>query len=153
MHMLRIIQSTSAAGAKKYYGDGLTKGDYYSEERSIEGRWGGRAASLLGLEGAVAAKDFEALCDNIRPGTDGESLTARTDDKRTVLFATLAFPPSPPFIYHSYEGTLDAEGKPSGDAIAHAEVGTRYPSWVSADGCEAIFGNQTSNVYAKRTPK
>ena len=81
--MLRIIQSTSSAGAKKYYTEGLSKEDYYSEKQEIVGVWGGRLAEKLGLSGQVDKAAFDALCDNLNPA-NGEKLTARTNDGRRV---------------------------------------------------------------------
>ncbi len=81
--MLRIIVNTSAAGAKQYYADGLSKQDYYSEKQEIIGSWGGEAADKLGLKGDVSKEEFCKLCDNINPQTD-EQLTARNNDNRRV---------------------------------------------------------------------
>ena len=81
--MLRMIQSTSSAGAKSYYAHGLSKEDYYSEGQEIVGAWGGRLAETLGLTGHVDKGAFDALCDNLNPAT-GDRLTARTDTGRTV---------------------------------------------------------------------
>jgi conjugative relaxase-like TrwC/TraI family protein len=87
--MLRITQSTSSAGAKKYFDEALTKADYYlSDQDVIPSAWGGKGAEMLGLSGevaqkAVSQKDFHALCDNLNPATGGK-LTPRTDKHRTV---------------------------------------------------------------------
>ncbi len=78
-----MIQNTSAASAKSYYTKGLTREDYYSQGQEILGRWGGRAAQLLGLDGYVDRESFEALCENRHPQT-GKRLTVRTKDNRTV---------------------------------------------------------------------
>ena len=77
--MLRIIQNNSAGGAKSYY----TTADYYTEGQELEGVWRGEGASRLGLSGAVDKPSWEALCDNLHPGT-GEKLTLRTKDERRV---------------------------------------------------------------------
>lgn len=82
--MLRITQSTSSAGAKKYFDEALTKADYYlSDQDVIPSVWGGKGAAMLGLAGEVSQKDFHALCDNLNPATGGK-LTPRTDKHRTV---------------------------------------------------------------------
>lgn len=82
--MLRITQSTSSAGAKKYFDEALTKADYYLKDQDvIPSFWGGKGAQMLGLSGDVAQKDFHALCDNLNPATGGK-LTPRTDKHRTV---------------------------------------------------------------------
>ena len=77
--MLRITQQASAHAAKKYY----VAADYYSEGRELVGHWGGEAARLLGLSGAVDKDAFDRLCDNLHPGT-GRPLTARTRAERTA---------------------------------------------------------------------
>ena len=41
--MLRIIQNTSAAGAKSYY----STADYYTEGQELEGHWRGQGAERL----------------------------------------------------------------------------------------------------------
>lgn len=81
--MLRIIESKSAGGAKKYFDEGLSReGDYYlGTEQEIPGRWGGRAAEMLGLSGQVNRESFHALIDNRHPAT-GEQLTARNAEGR-----------------------------------------------------------------------
>lgn len=81
--MLRIIVNSSAAGAKQYYAEGLSKQDYYSEKQEIIGSWGGKAADKLGLKGEVTKEEFSQLCDNINPQT-GEQLTARQNENRRV---------------------------------------------------------------------
>jgi conjugative relaxase-like TrwC/TraI family protein len=77
--MLRIIQNTSAAGAKSYYGTA----DYYSEGQELEGNWRGEAAARLGLSGAVGKEAWDALCDNRNPAT-GQALTPRRKQDRRV---------------------------------------------------------------------
>lgn len=83
--MLRIIVNTSASGAKSYYSQGLTKEDYYTHEKETEiiGKWGGKGAELLKLNGTVNQKEFANLCDNINPETS-EQLTLRNNDNRRV---------------------------------------------------------------------
>lgn len=82
MPMLRIHQSSSVAAAKSYYASGLESEGYYSKEGDA-GRWFGKAAERLGLSGEVAKKDFDRLCENIRPDT-GARLNPRKDKDRKV---------------------------------------------------------------------
>ncbi len=77
--MLRIIQNTSAAGAKNYY----STADYYLDGQELAGIWRGKGAERLGLVGAVQRADWEKLCDQLHP-TTGESLFQRRNDYRTV---------------------------------------------------------------------
>ena len=77
--MLRIRQNTHVDGAKSYY----STADYYTEGQELTGRWRGKGAVLLGLEGDVQKNDWDALCDNLDPRT-GRRLTKRTDADRTI---------------------------------------------------------------------
>jgi conjugative relaxase-like TrwC/TraI family protein len=77
--MLRITQNAHVGGAKSYY----STADYYSEGQELTGRWRGKAARMLGLEGNVRQEDWDALCDNLHPKT-GEKLTPRLKADRTV---------------------------------------------------------------------
>src|SRR5262245_54578031 len=77
--MLRIIQNSTADGAKRYY----SSADYYTEGQELIGIWRGHAAARLGLNGTIDKKDWDALCDNRDPST-GEVLTARQKENRRV---------------------------------------------------------------------
>lgn len=83
--MIRMMQSSSAAGAKHYFNLALEKEDYYSrdQQQEINGEWGGKGAERLGLSGPVGKDAFHQLTDNIHPET-GERLTARTVPGRRV---------------------------------------------------------------------
>jgi conjugative relaxase-like TrwC/TraI family protein len=83
--MLRITPSESAAGAKKYFGEGLSRSDYYIDGQEVPGHWHGKGAERLGLSGEVQEKEFFALCDNLHPET-GEQLTPRNKENRRVGF-------------------------------------------------------------------
>jgi conjugative relaxase-like TrwC/TraI family protein len=77
--MLRITMSDSAEGAAKYFDAALATSDYYQKD---QGMWGGKAAEMLGLSGAVERGEFIALASNKIPGTE-ETLTVRNKEKRT----------------------------------------------------------------------
>jgi conjugative relaxase-like TrwC/TraI family protein len=80
--MLRIIQNTSAAGAKSYY-TSPSMADYYTEGQELGGIWRGKGAARLGLSGAVGKEAWDALCDNRHPTTD-KLLTARQKKIRRI---------------------------------------------------------------------
>jgi conjugative relaxase-like TrwC/TraI family protein len=80
--MLRIIQNTSAAGAKSYY-TSASMADYYTEGQELAGIWRGKGAARLGLTGTVQKEAWEALCDNLHPAT-GAALTPRRKQDRRV---------------------------------------------------------------------
>jgi conjugative relaxase-like TrwC/TraI family protein len=77
--MYRITLNSSVAGAKTYF----RNGDYLSEGQERPGRWGGRAAAMLGLSGEVLQRDWDLLCENRDPRS-GESLAARRNADRRV---------------------------------------------------------------------
>ena len=79
--MLRVYQSKNALQAKDYFSQELTKGDYYTEGQEIVGKWGGKAAAMLGLSGTVEREEFNLMVDNINPET-GERLTAHSKGNR-----------------------------------------------------------------------
>src|SRR5690606_14217636 len=87
--MLRITMNKSAAGAKKYYSEEYyqegkkLQHDYYSEKEQAIGKWGGKGAELLGLNGDIRKEDFADLCDNKIPGTNNK-LTVRNEAGRRV---------------------------------------------------------------------
>src|SRR6202046_705833 len=104
--MIRITQQDSAKDAKRYY----ATADYYNEGQEIVGRWGGKGAALLGLEGTVDKASFERLCDNLHPMT-GLPLTVRTRTERTVGYDfTFSVPKSVSLLYalSGDQGILDA---------------------------------------------
>lgn len=83
--MLRMVQSNSTARAKSYY----ATPDYYAREQAtalgqeLPGRWRGRGAALLGLEGAITRRAWDRVCENRRPD-DGATLTIRRKPQRRV---------------------------------------------------------------------
>ncbi|WP_407154792.1 MobF family relaxase [Bradyrhizobium sp. STM 3557] len=62
----------NAASASRYYGH-LQRDDYYSPEGEPPGRWAGKGAARLSLEGPVTRADFDAALGGIDPKT-GERL-------------------------------------------------------------------------------
>ena len=81
--MLRVIASRNAQAAKEYHQQSLKREDYYSEGQEIAGNWQGIGAEKLGLTGPIQTEAYNALCDNLKPGTT-ERLTQRNKSNRTV---------------------------------------------------------------------
>jgi conjugative relaxase-like TrwC/TraI family protein len=81
--MLRIIQNSSAAGAKNYYTSASMADYYMKDSQELTGIWRGQGAARLGLSGAVQKEAWDRLCDNRHPVT-GESLTPRRKKDRRV---------------------------------------------------------------------
>jgi len=69
---------TNLKNAKTYFEEHLAVGDYLAEAECVVGQWIGKRAELLGLVGAVAQRDFVALCEN------NDLLTQRLKTTRTV---------------------------------------------------------------------
>jgi conjugative relaxase-like TrwC/TraI family protein len=84
--MLRIIQSSSAGGAARYYTDGLKREDYYLSGEEVEGKWHGQALEKLGLAAGETdtRKQFTALLHNKHPKT-GKLLTARMNAEQNRI--------------------------------------------------------------------
>ena len=80
--MLRI---NSLLSASDYYTKSLTKGDYYSEQSEINGKWGGLLANELGLGEEVKKSEFDNLCAGRHPYT-GEKLTSRLRSDRREAY-------------------------------------------------------------------
>lgn len=79
--MFRVYGSASSQQAKDYFSSELSQGDYYFGAQEIVGQWGGKAADMLGLSGAVTQEAFNQLVDNIDPRT-GERLTSHNKGNR-----------------------------------------------------------------------
>ena len=71
--MLRINMSSSADAAMSYFREGLSRGEYYMDQKilnqEVVGLWGGKAAEMLKLKGGVDRESFEPLCTNLHPQT------------------------------------------------------------------------------------
>ncbi len=100
--MLRISKQKSAKAARQYY----ATADYYSEGQEIVGRWGGIAASMLGLSGTVDKFSFERLCDNRHPMT-GKPLTVRTRTERRVGYDFMFSVPKSVSLLYAMSGDQD----------------------------------------------
>lgn len=81
--MIRMIQSSSAAHAKAYFKDELSRSDYYVTDQELQGKIQGLLAERMCIKGQVTKDLFNDLCDNISPAT-GKALTPRTKGDRTV---------------------------------------------------------------------
>lgn len=100
--MIRITQSESSTAAQNYFGQSLSRGDYYLDGQEIAGGWGGRGAALLGLAGPLQREAFMALLENKRP--DGSRLTSRTVANRRPGYDFTFDVPKSVSIVHALTG-------------------------------------------------
>jgi conjugative relaxase-like TrwC/TraI family protein len=82
-----MLTIRAMSDGKGYSSEHLENNDYYSEKERVIGHWQGRGAELLGLEGEVQSKDFEALRQSCHPET-GEFLRQRESADRVSLDGT-----------------------------------------------------------------
>jgi conjugative relaxase-like TrwC/TraI family protein len=71
-----VLTIRAMTGGEGYAQRHLRQSDYYDQNRTVEGKWHGRGAELLGLKGEVASEDFEAVRQGLDPQT-GEFLRQR----------------------------------------------------------------------------
>jgi hypothetical protein len=78
-----MLTIRAMSDGKGYSSRHLEHRDYYAEDDRVIGRWQGRGAELLGLDGALKSEEFEALRQGLDPHT-GEFLRQRhsADRKR-----------------------------------------------------------------------
>lgn len=90
--MLTIKMQKNADVAKKYLEEHLTADDYYSNENTSPGEWGGKLSSQIGLNTSqpVNAEDFNALIDGRNP-VKGGPLTSRLNKKGRRIFFDCTF--------------------------------------------------------------
>jgi conjugative relaxase-like TrwC/TraI family protein len=78
-----MLTIKAMTGGETYAAHHLSNNDYYSVGETIEGKWMGRGAELLGLQGAVTMEQFEAIRQAADPAT-GEFLRQRKSADRLV---------------------------------------------------------------------
>src|SRR5476649_876208 len=141
--MLRVVAHKSAAAARQYYSEGLRREDYYSEGQEIAGKWHGKAAALLGLDGCVTPDAFAALVENRHPGT-GERLTARTNSGRVVGYDLNFHAPKSLSVLHALTGDPDIV-KAFRESVAEtmADIENRMATRVRQKGAQEnrVTGN------------
>jgi conjugative relaxase-like TrwC/TraI family protein len=103
-----MVQSSSAAHAKAYFADALSKADYYIDGQEMNGYINGKIAARLGLNKEATKEIFEALCENLNPSTS-EQLTPRTREDRTVGYDINFHCPKSVSIVHALTGDLEIQ--------------------------------------------
>src|SRR5450755_3966429 len=79
-----MLTIRAMSDGKGYSARHLEHSDYYAEGERVVGRWQGRGAQLLGLEGDVRGEAFEALRQGLDPQS-GEFLRQRHGADRIGL--------------------------------------------------------------------
>jgi conjugative relaxase-like TrwC/TraI family protein len=149
--MLRITQQSSPDAAKSYY----AAADYYLEGQEIIGRWGGEGAGMLGLEGRVSRREFNALAENRNPRTGGQ-LTPRTKDARTVGYDfTWSVPKSVSLLYAMTEDAalLDAFRESVRETMRDVEAEMKVRVRKKGRNEERLTGNMAYAEFVHLTSR
>jgi conjugative relaxase-like TrwC/TraI family protein len=149
--MIRITQQNSAGDAKRYY----ATADYYSQGQEIVGRWGGKGAALLGLEGTVDKFSFDRLCDNLHPQS-GEPLTVRTRTERRVGYDfTFSVPKSVSLLFSlsGDEGILDAFRGAVDETMREIEAEMKTRVRTKGKDEDRVTGNMTWAEFIHTTSR
>ncbi len=155
-----MLTIRAMADGKGYSARHLEHSDYYAEGERVKGRWCGRGAELLGLQGDVRQEDFEALRQGLDPAT-GVFLRQRQSADRTAADGEVQS-----HGRHLYDFTISAPKSISimaiaggdrrlieahGRAVAEAlqELENHAASRVRMDGANAdrTTGNLAISVY------
>ena len=76
-----MLTIRAMSDGKGYSTRHLQHSDYYAEGERVVGKWMGRGAEMLGLQGSVQDQDFEALRQGLDPRT-GEFIRQRQGSDR-----------------------------------------------------------------------
>ena len=101
--MLIVTPSLSSERAKRYFGESLSRDDYYTRDQEVAGQWFGKGADKLGLKGQVDQESYFALCDNLNPAT-GEQLTPRQKQNRRPMYDWTFSAPKAVSVLYEYSG-------------------------------------------------
>ncbi|MCB0561427.1 MAG: relaxase domain-containing protein, partial [Phaeodactylibacter sp.] len=152
--MLRITHSKNAAGAAKYFDEGLQRADYFATNEHTLGEWGGKAAARLGLAGEVQKEDFVALCHNRKP--DGSKLNPRNSDRRKVGYDfTFSVPKSASVAYAvtGDERIRQAFEKSVEETMREIEGNMRTQVGQGKDKQHAVTGEMLWASFTHRTSR
>jgi len=168
--MISIKTQTNLAHAKSYFRDHLATGDYYSSTGATAGKWSGKGAGMLGLQGQVSEKDFLHLCAGEKP--DGSRLTQRTNTvrqgdtaNRRIFFDWTVAPPksvSIAALVHGDDRIKEAHSRAIAKATAELEqfAAARVRSKIdplngsdrqTGNLCVANFTHETSRAIDEHT--
>ncbi|WP_082489134.1 MobF family relaxase [Dyadobacter sp. Leaf189] len=157
-----MIQSNSAAQAKAYFSQSLSKADYYVNDQELNGHIQGKLAKRLGLAGRATKETFFALCENVHPFT-GEHLTPRTKKERTTGYDINFHCPKSVSILHAlskddhllkaFEASVKATMKDiEADAKTRVRKGGRDDDRLTGELLWADFVHQTARPVKGHFP-
>jgi conjugative relaxase-like TrwC/TraI family protein len=150
--MLRIVQNTSAAGAKSYF----SAADYYTAgQQELQGIWRGKGAARLGLRGTIAKADWDALCDNRNPVT-GEKLTARQKSERRIGYDMNFHVPKSVSLFYGITGDeriLDAFRESVNETMSEMEAETKTRVRKSGKNEDRITGEMVWGEHVHFTSR
>ena len=139
-----MIASQSAAQAKAYFTDALSKSDYYIGDQELNGTFRGLLSERLNIRGIATKERFFALCENRHPES-GEALTPRTKKERTVGYDINFHVPKSVSILHAFAGDnhiLDAFQASVNETMAEIEKGMR--TRVRKEG---VYGDRLTEEF------
>jgi conjugative relaxase-like TrwC/TraI family protein len=160
--MIRMVQSKSAAQAKDYFRDELSRTDYYINDQELQGRFNGHIAYRLGIGSKADKNTFFDLCENLRPGTS-QSLTPLTIDERTVGYDINFHCPKSVSIVHvlsqdshilnAFEKSVTATMKDiEADSMTRVRKRGQYDDRHTGELVWTEFTHQTARPVADRPP-
>ena len=157
-----MIQSNSAAHAKAYFAEALSKADYYLNDQELNGRLQGQLAERLALAGPATKDIFFAFCENVHP-TTGQPLTPRTKEERTVGYDINFHCPKSVSIVHALspddhlltafqECVTDTMRDIEADSKARVRKGGQYDDRETGELAWADFVHQTARPVEDAAP-
>ena len=160
--MIRMIQSSSASGAKSYFSSALNQADYYINDQELKGRFQGKLAERLGLGMDAGKDDFFALCENVHPKT-GDALTQRVKENRTVGYDINFHCPKSVSIVHALSGNRhimdmfeqsvsETMREIEQDSMARVRKGGKYEDRQTGELVWAEFTHQTARPVEDYAP-
>jgi Ti-type conjugative transfer relaxase TraA len=150
-----------APGKAQYYLDTVASGveDYYTGAGEAPGQWVGRAAELLGLEGAVVGDDLHAVLASLDPRTGDRLTRAQGAPKVPGFDATFSAPKSVSLLFaigspevsnevrNAHDTAVERALEVLEDETARARRGKGGLTQVGADGFVATgFRHRTSRA-------
>lgn len=149
--MLRVIENSSASGAKSYY----STADYYSEGQELEGQWRGAGATRLGLQGKIERSEWDALCDNRDPET-GKKLTPRQKENRRVGYDFNFHVPKSVSVLYAFTGderVLDAFHESVDATMQDIEAEMKTRVRIGASNDDRVTGNMVWGEFVHFTAR